>query len=58
MTSSDASENLKSLILWIDENFVGIELPNDERTALANGCFDVAIEHLAAIAVLNGNAFC
>jgi hypothetical protein len=41
-----------SLMKWIEEHFAGIELPTDERSSLAIGCFDVAIEHQAAVAVL------
>lgn len=40
---------------WINNHFSGIELPADERSRLAAGCFDVALEHQAAIAML-GNA--
>ncbi len=45
-------QDLVELITWIDENTAGVTLPSDERTMLAVGCFDVTIEHQAAIALL------
>jgi hypothetical protein len=47
--------DLVDLVRWIDENTTGIELPSDERSMLAIGCFDVALEHQAAIALLHSN---
>jgi hypothetical protein len=47
---------LVDLISWINEHTSGVTLPADERSMLAAGCFDVAIEHQAAIAVLNSSA--
>src|SRR5258708_685949 len=46
---------LLSLIRWIDENTSGLSLPTDERHMLAVGCFDVALEHQAAIALLHAS---
>jgi hypothetical protein len=46
---------LTELVAWIDHHTAGVTLPADERSLLAVGCFDVAIEHQAAIAVL-GNS--
>lgn len=62
MQSSIEHERLVHLIKWIDENTAGLAFPTDDRTMLAIGCFDVAIEHQAAIAVLtsaslHGSAF-
>jgi hypothetical protein len=37
---------------WIDLHTSGLELPADERSLLAVGCYDFAIEHQAAIALL------
>ncbi|MDP3700743.1 MAG: hypothetical protein Q8R72_07540 [Hylemonella sp.] len=48
--------DLVELVRWIDENTSGIELPCDERSMLAIGCFDVALEHQAAIALLHSSA--
>jgi hypothetical protein len=45
-------EKLGRLIAWIDENTSGLSFPIDDRTMLALGCFDVAIEHQASIALL------
>lgn len=50
LTTKDQS--LVELIKWIDENTSGITLPADERSLLASGCFDIVIEHQAAIALL------
>jgi hypothetical protein len=47
--------DLVDLIRWIDENASGIELPSDERSMLAIGCLDVALEHQAAIALLHAS---
>ena len=47
-----AEQQLHELIAWIDQHFKGIELPADRRSRMAAGCFDVALEHQAAIAVL------
>lgn len=46
---------LVGLVRWIDENTSGIELPGDERSILAIGCLDVALEHQAAIALLHSS---
>jgi hypothetical protein len=48
-------EALKELIQWIDERTSGLSLPADERTQLAVGCFDVALEHQAAIVLLHNS---
>jgi len=45
-------EELVEIIRWIDQHATGVELPNDERSLLASGCFDIALEHQAAIAIL------
>ena len=47
---------LVELIAWIDEHTSGLTLPADERAMLAAGCFDVALEHQAAIALLHSSA--
>jgi hypothetical protein len=44
---------LLDLIAWIDQHTSGITLPGDERSLIASGCFDVALEHQAAIALLH-----
>ncbi len=53
---------LVDLIKWIDQHTSGISLPGDERSMLAVGCFEMALEHQAAIALLHqselfGSAF-
>jgi hypothetical protein len=53
MSASTEHEALVALVAWIDQNTSGITLPNDERSLIASGCFDVAIEHQAAIALLH-----
>lgn len=62
MQSPVEHERLVQLVRWIDENTAGLAFPTDDRTMLALGCFDVAIEHQAAIALLTsasiyGSAF-
>src|SRR5690349_148841 len=54
MQSPVEHERLVQLVSWIDENTAGLAFPTDDRTMLALGCFDVAIEHQAAIALLTG----
>tara|TARA_R110001592_G_scaffold1909_1_gene11816 strand:- start:427 stop:1023 length:597 start_codon:yes stop_codon:yes gene_type:complete len=49
---SSEFDKLMDVVAWIDENASGISLPSDERSLLASGCFDSAIEHQAAIALL------
>jgi hypothetical protein len=43
---------LLEVIVWIDKHTSGVSLPADERSMIASGCFDVALEHQAAIASL------
>ena len=47
---------LLELIVWIDQHTSRLTLPADERSLLALGCFDVAIEHQAAIALLHSSS--
>jgi hypothetical protein len=46
---------LLDLIRWIEDHTVGLTLPADERSQLAIGCFDVALEHQAAVAMLHSS---
>jgi hypothetical protein len=46
---------LLDLIRWIDDHTAGLTLPADERSQLAIGCFDVALEHQAAITLLHSS---
>ena len=54
MQAASDHEELVQLIGWIDQHTSGLSFPTDDRTMLALGCFDVAIEHQAAIALLAG----
>ncbi|AYR25346.1 DUF6988 family protein [Herbaspirillum rubrisubalbicans] len=45
-------EHLMRQMMWLDSLSTGLDLPADERSLIALGCFDVAIEHQAAIALL------
>ena len=56
MLAAREHAELVELIAWIDGHTSGITLPADERSMLAIGCFDVAIEHQAAIALLCASA--
>lgn len=47
-------QRLVELVMWIDENTSGLSFPTDDRTMLAIGCFDIAIEHQDSIAILVG----
>lgn len=46
---------LVDVVRWIDDHTAGITLPADERSQIAIGCYDVALEHQAAIAVLHSS---
>ena len=46
---------LLELMAWIDQRAFGVTLPADDRSMLAIGCLDVAIEHQAAIALLHSS---
>ena len=54
MQAASDHEELVQVIAWIDQYTSGLSFPTDDRTMLALGCFDVAIEHQAAIALLAG----
>ena len=54
MQAAHEHHALVELIAWIDANTSVVTLPADERSLLAVGCLDVAIEHQAAIALLGG----
>ncbi|MDO8356214.1 MAG: hypothetical protein Q7U76_07480, partial [Nitrospirota bacterium] len=56
MHSSTEHTALLELIAWIDQHTSGVTLPADERSMLAIGCFDVALEHQAAIALLHSSS--
>ena len=56
MQAAKEHHSFVDLITWIDQNTSGVTLPADDRTMLAVGCFDVAIEHQAAIALLGNSA--
>ena len=57
MQAASDHEELVQVIAWIDQYTSGLSFPTDDRTMLALGCFDVAIEHQAAIALLAGASF-
>ena len=53
MQSASEHAKLVELVRWIDDRTAGLTLPADERSQLSVGCFDVALEHQGAIAVLH-----
>jgi hypothetical protein len=55
MKAGTEHAKLLELMIWIDQNTSGVTLPADERSLLAIGCFDVALEHQAAIALLHSS---
>jgi hypothetical protein len=46
---------LVDVIAWIDETTTGLELKTNDRTMLASGCYDAALEYQAAIATLSAS---
>lgn len=52
MTVAKEHAALLDVISWINRHTSGVSLPADERSLIAAGCFDVALEHQAAIALL------
>jgi hypothetical protein len=52
----DKQDELFQLIAWIDKNTAGLSFDTDERTLLALGCLDAALEYQAAIAMLAGSS--
>lgn len=55
MAVQSEHEALVKVVRWIDEHYSGLALPEDIRSRLAIGCFDVALEHQAGIAVLSSS---
>ena len=47
--------DLVETVRWIDVNASGMALPSDERSLIAIGCFDLTLEHQAAIACLHAS---
>jgi hypothetical protein len=47
-----AFEELKSTVLWINDQTAGMQLPADRRSRMVFGCIDLTIEHQAGISVL------
>ncbi len=43
------------LILWLDKSIDGVEIQSEERSRLAAGCLDVALEHHKAVILLIKN---
>jgi hypothetical protein len=52
MSRQSAYDELVAVILWIDEHSKEIDIPGEVRPMLAAGCFDMVLEHQAAIATL------
>jgi hypothetical protein len=55
VTIQSALAELKSVISWIDDNGKVLDIEGTPRHLLAAACFDMALEHQAAIAVLFEN---
>lgn len=53
---SRIQEELQSVVGWITEQRHGLPVRADRRTRLSFGCLDLAVEHLAAIALLADKA--
>lgn len=52
MSIDKSKRDIKNVVEWINSTCVYIEIASDRRSQMASGCFDVAIEHQAAIALL------
>ena len=46
----------EQLIRWLDSNIDGIDIPSNDRTRLAAGCLDIALEHQKSIVLLTANS--
>jgi hypothetical protein len=55
MKAAAEHTRLLEVMEWIDVRTTNLSLPADERSLVAVGCFDVAIEHQAAIALLHSS---
>ena len=53
--SAEALNDLDNVILWIDTNTSNLEIPSDAKVDLALACFDIALEHQAAVSILYKN---
>jgi hypothetical protein len=53
LTPAQEQTALQEVVTWINANTTNIPLPTDERSLIAQGCLDVAIEHQAAILLLH-----
>ncbi len=45
----------EKLIQWLDKKLDGLEFPANDRSRIAAGCFDMALEHQKAIILLIAN---
>lgn len=45
-------EESKDIGLWLHRKLDGLDIPSDDRTRSAAGCFDISMEHQCAIAIL------
>lgn len=52
MTIAEEYKALVEVVEWIDEYFISGRLAADQRSLFAQGCFEIAIDNQAAIAVL------
>ena len=55
MKATAEHTKLLEVVAWIDRRTTNLPLPADERSLISVGCFDVAIEHQAAIALLHSS---
>lgn len=46
----------EQLIQWLDSNIDGLDIPSNDRTRLAAGCLDMALEHQKSIVLLTANS--
>lgn len=48
-------EESKEISRWLCEKLNGIEIPNNNRTRVSAGCFDVSMEHQISVTILTEN---
>jgi len=52
MSVENEIQKSEQLIQWLDQNIHGLEIKSDDRSRLAAGCLDIALEHQKSIVLL------
>lgn len=48
-------KNSEQLIQWLDQKIDGLEIKSDDRSRIAGGCLDIALEHQKSIVLLSAH---